>query len=290
MNEQLTFIELFAGIGNFRLGLEKIGWKCVWSNEIESKACTIYRKHYGGNELVEGDIRDVDPKKIPDHTLLCAGFPCQAFSSAGKRKGLGEDRGTLFTHIARIAAVKKPKFLFLENVEGLLFCDSGKAFATIIRILGGLGYLLEWQVFDGKDFGLPQSRRRTIIIGHLTESGRNPRPIFPIKVEKNPKTIQLLAEITGETPSGLSRQGDRLYDIDGISPTIMHQFIAASVPLIYINNEIRPLTPVEVERLQGNPDNYTEGFRDSVRIGLVGNAIAVPMVSEIGKKLRGLVE
>ncbi len=173
-----SFVQLFSGVDGFRLGLERVGWKCVWSNEVDKYCCMVSRFHYGDGELVEGDIREVDAKQVPDHTLLCAGFPCQTFSVAGKRKALSEDRGTLFTHILRVASVKRPMLLLLENVKGLLSSDSGRTFATIIRALGNLGYLLEWQVLNSKYFGVPQNRERVFIVGHLR--GASSRQIFPI--------------------------------------------------------------------------------------------------------------
>lgn len=181
---ELTFAEMFAGIGCFRLGLEQAGWKCVWANDWEKATKTknlsgdIYRYHWNDGTYHDGDIREVDARQIPDHTLLTAGFPCQSFSIAGKRKGISEDRGTLFTHIARVAEIKRPKFLLLENVGGLLNHDSGRTFAVIVRWLGNLGYLLEWQMFNSRYFGVPQNRQRVFIIGHLgTECSSQ---IFPI--------------------------------------------------------------------------------------------------------------
>src|SRR3990167_5374578 len=163
----MKFIEMFAGIGGFRHGLEKHRFKCVWANEIDKYACKIYRKNFGDKELFEGDIRAVDAISIPDHDLLCAGFPCQSFSIAGKRGGFEDTRGTLFFEIARIASVKRPELLLLENVKGLLSHDSGRTFGTILTTLSDLGYFLEWQVLNSKDFRVPQNRERVFIVGHL---------------------------------------------------------------------------------------------------------------------------
>jgi DNA (cytosine-5)-methyltransferase 1 len=199
---------MFAGIGGFRLGLEKAnqveGWgdrrqftdstnsevrarqslgrktnfKTVWANELDKYACQIYRKHYGTAELVEGDIREIPTETIPDFDLLTAGFPCQSFSLAGKRKGTEESRGTLFAQIVRVAHAKRPSLLLLENVKGLLSSDDGGDFAKILRALGNLGYLLEWQVLNSKYFGVPQNRERVFIVGHLGEECS--RQVFPI--------------------------------------------------------------------------------------------------------------
>lgn len=174
---------MFSGIGGFRLGLEKanqIGFKfrCVWANDIDKYACQIYRKNFGGKELIEGDIRTIDPNTIPNHELLTAGFPCQSFSIAGKRRGFEDTRGTLFYEIARIASVKRPKLLLLENVKGLLSNDEGRTFAKILQTLDDLGYLVEWQTLNSKHFGVPQNRERVFIVGHLRGTGS--RQIFPI--------------------------------------------------------------------------------------------------------------
>jgi DNA (cytosine-5)-methyltransferase 1 len=173
-----TFIEMFCGIGGFRLGLERSGWKCVWANDIDKYACQIYRKNFGDKGLVEGDIRSVDAGSIPDHTLLTAGFPCQSFSLAGKRKGFEDTRGTLFYDIARVASAKRPRLLLLENVKGLLSNDRGKTFSTILQVLGNIGYWCEWQTLNSKHFGVPQNRERVFIVGHLRGTGS--RQIFPI--------------------------------------------------------------------------------------------------------------
>jgi len=169
---------MFCGIGGFRLGLERTGWKCVWSNDVDKYACQVYRKNFGCRELVECDIRSVDVDSVPEHTLLTAGFPCQSFSLAGKRKGFEDARGTLFYDIARVAAVKRPSLLLLENVKGLLSNDEGRTFAKILQTLDELGYDVEWQVLNSKHFGVPQNRERVFIVGHLRGTGS--RQIFPV--------------------------------------------------------------------------------------------------------------
>ena len=156
-------------------GLEKAdsSWETVWANQWEpgkkaQYAFDCYVNHFG-NEIkyVNEDIAKINKKDIPDHNLLVGGFPCQSFSIAGARKGFDDTRGTLFFEIARIAAVKKPKYLFLENVPGLLNHDSGRTFKTILRTLDELGYDVCWQVLNSKNFGVPQSRNRVFIIGYL---------------------------------------------------------------------------------------------------------------------------
>lgn len=165
----IKFFDMFAGIGGFRSGLEAIGgFECIGYCEIDKYAKQAYEAMYDTRgELYFDDARKIVPEQLPDFDLLLGGFPCQSFSIAGARKGFDDTRGTLFFEIARIAAVKKPKYLFLENVSGLLNHDSGRTFETILRTLGELGYDVCWQVLNSKNFGVPQSRKRVYIIGYL---------------------------------------------------------------------------------------------------------------------------
>ena len=154
------------------------GFRCVWSNDINKYANQVYTARFGEANHHTGDIKGVDAEEIPDHDLLCAGFPCQAFSVAGKRKGFKDTRGTLFFEIQRVAEAKRPRLLLLENVKGLLSHDGGRTFATILNALEELGYWWEYQVLNSKHFGVPQNRERVFIIGHLGEPGRG--AVFPI--------------------------------------------------------------------------------------------------------------
>lgn len=165
----IRYFDMFAGIGGFRSGLEAIGgFECVGYCEIDKYAKQAYEAMYDtGGELYFDDARKIVPEQLPDFDLLVGGFPCQSFSIAGARKGFDDTRGTLFFEIARIASVKKPKYLFLENVPGLLNHNQGRTFETILRTLDGLGYNVCWQVLNSKNFGVPQSRNRVFIIGYL---------------------------------------------------------------------------------------------------------------------------
>ena len=185
--KEIKFIELFAGIGGFRYGLEQIkennNFKCVWANEINKFASKIYKKNFGEGELYEGDIRSVMAKTLPEFDMLCGGFPCQAFSIAGKRGGFEDTRGTLFFEIARIAREKQPRILFLENVKGLLSHNEGKTFETILFTLDELGYDAQWEVLNSKNFGVPQNRERVFIVGYLRGECRS--EVFPIQETGN---------------------------------------------------------------------------------------------------------
>ena len=161
----IKYFEIFAGIGGFRSGLEKAGgFECVGYCEIDKYAKKAYETLYDTEgEVFYDDARKIDPNELPDLDLICGGFPCQSFSIAGKRKGFSDTRGTLFFEIARIAAIKKPKYLLLENVPGLLSHNQGRTFATILSTLDELGYDVVWEVLNSADFGVPQSRKRVYI-------------------------------------------------------------------------------------------------------------------------------
>ncbi len=168
MNEfsNIRFIDLFAGIGGFRLGFEKLGCKCVFSSEINESCRKIYKMNYGDEPF--GDITKIDARFIPDFDILCAGFPCQPFSICGKKRGFEDTRGTLFFDICRIIKEKSPSVVFLENVKHLIHHDGGKTFKTIIDSLENLGYNISYKILNSKDFGVAQSRERIIIIGTKT--------------------------------------------------------------------------------------------------------------------------
>lgn len=176
----MRYIDLFGGIGGFRLGIKKATrgkWKCVGYYDINKYSASVYNKRFGENHEAK-NIRNVKEGEIPEHDIICAGFPCQSFSIAGKRKGFEDTRGTLFFEICRIARFHRPKFIFLENVRGLLSHDKGRTFGTILNSLQELGYCIEWQVLNSKNFGVPQNRERVFIIGHL--GGFGGRQVFPI--------------------------------------------------------------------------------------------------------------
>ena len=376
----MKFIDLFAGIGGFRYGLQKVeiesesssdhesgasqhgqrAFHCVWSNEWDKYASQIYNKHYG--ECDTRDIRTVDTKEIPDHDLLCAGFPCQSFSIAGKRLGFEDTRGTMFFEIARIIRDKRPRYFLLENVKGLLSHDEGKTFQTILGVLSDLGYEYQWQVLNSKNFGVPQNRERVFIVGHLRETSRP--EVFPIgesySISHQTKYaeqagrsrisstidarygslrnagetyLHYIGGIRGKRDMWLKdnkqnsrnfSQGQRVYSSDGIASTIAgnagglggktglyaipvltpdrmekrqngRRFKNDGDPAftltsqdkhgVYDGLNIRRLTPVECERLQGFPDNWTEGISDTQRYKCLGNAVTTLVITEIGKKL-----
>ncbi|QPA56289.1 DNA cytosine methyltransferase [Lysinibacillus sphaericus] len=221
----MKFLDLFAGVGGFRFGMEAAGHECVGFVEIDKYA----RKSYEAIHNTEGEwtahditsVTDDDIRGLRDRgqiDIICGGFPCQAFSVAGKRKGFDDTRGTLFFEIARFANIIRPQYLFLENVKGLLNHDGGITFEVILRTLDELGYDAEWQVLNSKDFGVPQNRERVFIIGHFR--GRSTRKVFPVrgattKVDTG-RTIKLVGNIN---PSGNGMNG-QVFGSDGLSPTL----------------------------------------------------------------------
>ena len=170
----IRYFDMFAGIGGFRSALEAIGgFECVGYCEIDKYARQAYEAMYDTRgELFFEDARKIVPEQLPDIDLICGGFPCQSYSQCGRRAGFNDPRGKLFFEIARIAAVKRPEFLLLENVFGLLNHDESRTFETILSTLDGLGYDVAWQVLNSKNFKVPQSRNRVYIVGCLGEKCR----------------------------------------------------------------------------------------------------------------------
>ena len=222
----MKFLDLFAGIGGFRLGMESAGHECIGFCEIDKFARASYKAiHDTEGEIELHDITTVTNEEIRNigHVdVICGGFPCQSFSIAGSRRGFEDTRGTLFFEIARFADILKPKYLFLENVKGLLNHDKGNTFKTILRALDGLGYDVEWQVLNSKNFSVPQNRERVFIIGHLR--GQRTRNVFPI-IRENAKSDnqQSKIEIVGNTknPNGTSQGPSSIvYDSNGLIGTL----------------------------------------------------------------------
>ena len=222
----MKFLDLFAGIGGFRLGMESAGHECVGFCEIDKYARASYKAiHNTEGEIELHDITAVSDESIRGFgsvDVICGGFPCQAFSIAGHRRGFEDTRGTLFFEICRFASILRPKYLFLENVRGLLNHDGGATFETIIRTLDGLGYDVEWQVLNSKNFGVPQNRERVFIIGYLR--GQRTRNVFPIGRESEQSDRQQSKiEIVGNTknPNGTSQgTGSVVYDSNGLIGTL----------------------------------------------------------------------
>ena len=347
----MKFIELFAGIGGFRLGLEKAGHQCVWANEFVPKAASIYEHNF--KHKPDGrDIRTIHVDEIPSADLLVGGFPCATFSVAGRRTGFGTEdtRGTLFFEICRILSGKRIPYLFLENVKGLLNHDGGRTFGVIVASLDELGYDIQWECLNSKNFGVPQNRERIFIVGHLRG---HPRPkVFPIGRSYAKDSVQYRGEqdqeqgVWGESSltigtlchrlykgdtnnfylagqiraeaghdtqsAGLGRQSAGLgHPADGLVRAVLtpakekkrqrgrrmkeHNEPAFTLTAqdrhgLMVGSKLRRLTPLECERLQSLPDNWTRWYSDgsevpdSQRYERCGRAVTVNVIYEIAKR------
>ncbi len=300
----MKFLDLFAGIGGFRLGLEMAGHECVGHVEIDKYANQSYRAIHQPKEseffhedittITDESIRELRDRGID---IIAGGFPCQAFSIAGARRGFEDTRGTLFFDIARMARIIRPKYLFLENVKGLLNHDNGDTFETILRTLDELRYDTEWSCLNSKDFGVPQNRERVFIVGHLR--GRSTRKVFPITGANAENSVELSDGRLGKWMGSNRRVAQEVYSEDGIFPCLTTKSHFNNSPKIAVkdayykesNFRIRKLTPKECWRLQGFPDWAFErakaaGVSDSQLYKQAGNSVTVNVIHEIAKRLK----
>ena len=326
-NPKFQFIDLFAGIGGFRLALQNLGGKCVFTSEWDKNAKRTYHANFG--EVPFGDITKEGTKVyIPDgFDILCAGFPCQAFSIAGKRGGFEDTRGTLFFDVAEIIKRKKPKAIFLENVKGLRNHNGGKTLKTILNVLrNDLDYFVpEPEIINAKNFGVPQNRERIYIVGFRKDLNISNFE-YPKPINKNVKFADIKEEQTVATKYYLSTQyvqtlinhkerheskgngfGYEIIPDDGISNAIvvggmgrernlvLDHRITDYTPTTHIkgtvNREgIRKMTPREWARLQGFPDNFIIPVADASAYKQFGNSVAVPAIQATAKKIIELLK
>jgi len=309
---KFTFIDLFAGIGGFRLAFQSLGGKCVFTSEWNYFAQKTYEANFG--EVPFGDITKINEKEIPDHDILIAGFPCQPFSIAGvsKKNALGrshgfkdETQGTLFFDIARILNEKKPKTFLLENVKNLVSHDSGKTFEVISRTLYDLGYKIYPQVLDGKYF-VPQHRERIVIVGFLEKEFKNKETFrFP----EMPAPVHKLADILDPNPDPKYTLTNKLWDYlkyysekhkakgngfgfgltdtNGISRTLSARYYKDGSEILIPQKGKNPrrLTPRECARLQGYPDKFIIPVSDNQAYRQFGNSVVVPLMKAVAGNL-----
>ena len=315
---------MFAGIGGFREGLTRAGgFVCVGHCELDRNAERSYRALFDTKgEWYCEDIRNAEPEQLPEFDLLCGGFPCQSFSVAGHRGGFSDPRGTLFFELARLAEARKPAYLLFENVPGLLYHDCGRTFAAILHELEGMGYGLEWQVLNSRDFGVPQSRKRVYLIGYLDERCRG--KVFPFTETAGTSLKQIRS----------GSQGERVYSCEGVSCTLsseaggfggrtgLYEVSQDNLCCVDMNEKpeftsyarcvmakqnggirkrrrealgvwdgkrIRRLTPRECLRLQGWTDDRIDRIvslqSDSQLYKQAGNGVTVHVVEAIGRRL-----
>ena len=285
----MKFLDLFAGIGGFRLGMESAGHECVGFCEIDQYARTSYKAiHETEGEFEFHDITTVSDESIRgigSVDIICGGFPCQAFSIAGARRGFEDTRGTLFFEICRFASILRPKYLFLENVRGLLNHDGGATFETIIRTLDGLGYDVEWQILNSKNFGVPQNRERVFIIGHLR--GQRTKNIFPFgKKSEKSDNQQPKIEIIGNTknPNGTSQgTGSVVYNSNGLVGTLCARDYKEPKQ-IAIPNEIKQFGVLQPNYNQSGVVYDTDGIAPTIRAYQGGNLEPKIRVKEATKQ------
>jgi len=318
----LKYLDLFSGYGGFSLGIQKAyeemgqpdnsgnikkQWsrpECIGFSEIDKYAIQVYQKHFKHKNY--GNITTINPAELPDFDLLCGGFPCQAFSIAGKRMGFEDTRGTLIYDVFRIIKEKHPKLVLLENVKGLLSHDNGRTFKTIITSLNELGYAVEWQVLNAKNFGVPQNRERVFIIGHF--GGFGGRKVFPItgEVQKDFRIVGQEVSRTveanywkGVSPNGHQGSKRQLVRIDEPNPQERGNQPDNSNSIRrtpYTDGmRIRRLTPTECERLMGLPDGWLRvgidengsevKMSDTQSYKMAGNGVCIPVVEAIVSRL-----
>ena len=305
-----TFIDLFAGIGGFQIALESFGLECVFSSEWDKHSQKTYSENFG--EIPAGDITKIKESEISPHDILCAGFPCQAFSISGKQGGFKDARGTLFFDIARITEYHKPKVLFLENVKNLVRHDKGRTLATILRILEDLDYDVYYETLNASHYGVPQSRERVYIVGFRGDLRMKffafPNPSFKKIYLKD--IIQTDADDNEyvvkrrdvkfwdkvQKPSlhpiqigiiNKGGQGERIYSIEGHAVTLSaYGGGAASKTGAYlVDGKIRRLTPRECARVQGFPDSFKLPTTKAQAYKQFGNSVPVPVVKAIMKEI-----
>ncbi len=311
-NPKFKFIDLFAGIGGFRLAFQNLGGKCVFSSEWNSFSQKTYEANFG--EVPFGDITKIDESNIPNHDVLLAGFPCQPFSIAGvsKKISLGREhgfkdatQGTLFFDIVRILEHKRPKAFMLENVKNLISHDKGNTFKVIRGTLEELGYSIHHKVLDGKYY-VPQHRERIIIVGFDKEKyfGRE-QFTFPVSPDIRPKLKDILDKgipekytLTDKLWNYLQNYAEKhkkqgngfgfgLADYEGVTRTISARYYkdGSEILLPQANKNPRRLTPRECARLQGYPDNFIIPVSDNQAYRQFGNSVVMPLIQAVGQNL-----
>ncbi len=307
-------LSLFSGIGGFDLALKRKGIELIGACEIDKFARQIYEKNFPGIKIY-GNATKLNPKELPKFDILVAGFPCQPFSSAGLGKGFDDTRGTLIFELLRIVREKRPSIFIFENVKGLLSNQKGSTFFRILQVFEELGYLLQWQTINSSMF-TAQNRERVFIVGYSRESSF--RKILPIREPDETNEGARRCKQIGILEDQIYESAGRVYSSEGLARTIKSHFdktgkyaicepvltpgrlnkrqhgkrfrktgepsftvLASDKNGIFDGMRIRTLTPLECERLQGFPDNWTRGISDNQRYKVLGNAVTVPVIEYI---------
>lgn len=310
------FIDLFCGIGGFNLALTSYGAKCVFASDIDKQTIDTYQKNF--NIKVSGDITQIEPKDIPDHDIICAGFPCQSFSISGKKKGLDDPRGQLYKNVVNIAMYHKPKLILLENVKNLETHNDGKTLKQIENDFKNIGYKIYSKVLNASDYGIPQARKRIYFVAFrndleinnfqfpnktnkITELNsvlendntnkfvvnRKDINVYDNKVQIKINSLNRIGEI------GKGRQGERIYSPLGHAITLSSQGggIGGKTGMYLINNVVRKLTPRECARLMGFPDTFILADGINTCYCQFGNSVVVDVlqyiIEQILKEIKG---
>ncbi|SDG83066.1 DNA (cytosine-5)-methyltransferase 1 [Pedobacter terrae] len=318
-NPEFTFIDLFAGIGGFRIPMQQLNGKCVFTSEFSYYAQQSYELNFG--EVPFGDITKLDLDVIPKHDILTAGFPCQPFSISGKMKGFEDTRGTLIYNVFQIIALRSPKVVFLENVKHLMHHDKGRTLKTILVHLEEMGYKTSWHLLNASDFGVPQNRERIIIIGHkdkhfdFSKLKTTPKPklkdfldndsdfeylnepytlIEDYKEQKSGlifrgyrnKTIRIAGVRPGtENLSRVHKQPNRIYSVEGLHPALASGESSGRY-WIYQDQNVRKLTMNECYRIMGFPEEFKKISNTSELYRQIGNSVCIPMIKEIINQIK----
>ena len=277
--KKITFIDLFAGIGGFHCAFASLDAKCSFVCEIDSNAKKTYMANFKIDEnIFASDITKIASENIPNHDILCAGFPCQPFSQAGFKKGFEDTRGTLFFDIARIIKSKQPKAFFLENVAHLLKHDNGNTFNIIKQTLLDLGYSFYYKIIKASDFGLPQNRARLFMVGFKNDKLQNfefPKPI-PLKLTMSDifggncdKKIGYTLRVGGRGSKITDRRNWDSYSVDG------------KIVRIEVN---------EAKKMQGLPDDFVFPVSSTQAMKQLGNSVAIPVIKAVGEKILSYIQ
>jgi DNA (cytosine-5-)-methyltransferase len=310
--KKFKFIDLFCGLGGFRIAMEKIGGECVFSSDNNIEVCKVYEENFGDNPY--SDITEVSEKDIPQFDVLCAGFPCQPFSIAGKRMGFNDSRGTMFFEVARIIKHNKPKIAFLENVSGIVSHDSGKTIKVITNTLEELGYVVNTKIMNAKDYGIPQNRNRWYCVA-IRKDIYNKKFEFPekcnLKYTLNDSIENKKISDYNSTETAMNnifkfidnfKNSDRYYKnnfiianeiraskcnfrSDGISPCLTAKMGTGGNNIPVVVELKRKLTEKECLKIMGYPDEYKIKPNNMHSYKQIGNSVVVPLITEIAKKI-----
>ena len=307
-----TFIDLFCGIGGFHSALSSLGARCVFASDIDKYAKEVYEKNYGLRP--HDDITEIPVEDIPDHDIICAGFPCQPFSISGNQKGFKDPRGRLFFNVVEIADYHQPKVIFLENVKNFEKHDGGKSLARVKRELRKIGYTVYSKVLCASDYGIPQARNRIYIVAFRNDidssgfsfptASNDFKVLQDILINDADNTVpgsyiinrqsviddNIPNERTNELVRigkiGLGRQGERIYSVLGVSTTLSSQGggLGGKTGMYQINGVVRKLYPRECARLMGFPDTFQLAETQEQNYKQFGNSVVVEVIQLIAKE------